>query len=73
MSKRPQNGPTFSKAPAKKRKPMTDDELAESQRRKDAAHAEMVQRAEHSRNFRKRLREDTVGFIRAFTLLKKPP
>ena len=36
MTKHPNNGPTFSKAPRKRRKPLTDDELAERQCRQDA-------------------------------------
>src|SRR5688500_16894274 len=32
-TRRPQNGPSFSKAPYKKPKPLTDEELAEAQER----------------------------------------
>ena len=40
MTRHPQNGPSLSKAPEKKRKPMTDEERAAYLDRKDAALAE---------------------------------
>ena len=71
MSKRPQNGPTFSKAPPKKRRPLTDDELAALQDRKDAKLEETKRTAKKSRAMLQLLHKDRVGFLRELGLLKK--
>lgn len=60
MARGPSNGPTFTKAPPKKRKPMSDTELAEFHSRKDAAHAETVRKAAKSRQILKTLHRDGV-------------
>ena len=63
MSRRPQNGPTFTKAPLKKQKPITDDELADWQARQVAELEETKRKAAKSRRFAKRVTE--VGLYRA--------
>ena len=47
----PQNGPTFSKAPYKKRKPLTDEELAEYLNKKKTREAELTEEGRRSRRF----------------------
>jgi hypothetical protein len=58
--KHPHNGPTFSKAPQKKRHVMTDAELAASQRRKDAELEETKRVAADSRRFHQLMNRDGV-------------
>lgn len=62
MSRRPQNGPTFSKAPPKKRKPMTDEELAARHARGKAQQEEIERQAAKTRSFNKL---DAAGKFRA--------
>ncbi|MFZ1961895.1 MAG: hypothetical protein WAU78_00230 [Roseiarcus sp.] len=70
MSKHPQNGPTFSKAPPKKHKPLTDQELAERQGRKDATVAETIRVAAKTRKFNQLLRKDPMAALAELGLPK---
>jgi hypothetical protein len=58
VKKHPQNGPTFSKAPPKKRSPMTDAERANWQAREDAELEETKRTAARMRSFLKLLHQD---------------
>ena len=71
MVRHPQNGPTFSKAPSKKRPRMTDAELAAWQARNDAETEETKQTAARSRRLGQLLHKDKKGFLRELGLLKK--
>jgi hypothetical protein len=71
VSRRPQNGPTFSKPPLKKQKPMTDQELADWQARQAAEQEETKRKAAKSRQFHKRVNE--VGLFRALWPRKDNP
>lgn len=64
MSKRPQNGPSFSKAPAKRRKPMSDDEIAEFHYRMDAAKADQIQRAANARANLQNFRDHPIRWLK---------
>jgi hypothetical protein len=63
MSKHPHNGPTFTKAPPKKRKPLTDEELASLQARQQAALDETKRTAAKSRQFNQQVTK--VGLYQA--------
>lgn len=65
-----QNGPSLSKAPAKKLKAMTDEELAARLNRKDAAMAETIRIEAKTRKFNQVLRNDPVAALRELGLLK---
>jgi hypothetical protein len=54
--KRPQNGPSLSKAPYKKPKPLTDEELAQVQARQAEREAELRKKADDGRRFSKAVR-----------------
>lgn len=62
MTKHPNNGPTFSKVPYAKRKPMTDADLAEYHARKEAEQEAIVQEAAKSRRIHHLILTDPVGF-----------
>jgi hypothetical protein len=64
VSRRPQNGPTFSKAPPKKQKPMTDRERADRQARNEAALDETKRIAAKSRRLHQLLHRDPSGFVK---------
>jgi hypothetical protein len=53
--KHPQNGPSFSKAPYQKPKPLTDDELAEAQARQKEREEAAILDAAKGRRFSKTL------------------
>jgi hypothetical protein len=63
MSRRPQNGPSLSKAPEKPRKPMSESELAAYLDRKDAKLAEVKDRAANSRRLVTLLHNDPKSFL----------
>ena len=71
MTKHPQNGPTFSKAPPKKRARMTDAEKAAWQARKDAELEETKRTAARSRKLHQLINKDPKGFLREIGLLKR--
>jgi hypothetical protein len=71
LSKRPQNGPTFTKAPPKKHRPTPDDERAFFLDRKDAELQEEKRTAAKSRKLHQLLHKDPKGFLRELGLLKK--
>jgi hypothetical protein len=59
MSRRhPNNGPTFSRAPYQKPRPMTDEELAALQGRRVSELAQKMRDAAKEREFRHLLRTD---------------
>jgi hypothetical protein len=61
--KHPQNGPTFSKTPAKKRSRMTDAELAAWQARQDAELEERKRTAAEERSFHQLINKDPKSAI----------
>ena len=63
MSKHPQNGPTFSKAPLKKRRLVTDEQRAAWLDRQEAELEEKKREAAKSRAFSKLVNQ--VGLYRA--------
>jgi hypothetical protein len=64
VAKRPQNGPTFSKAPPKKKRPpMSDEELAALQARQNAALEETKRVAAATRRFSQLARLDPKAAI----------
>jgi hypothetical protein len=73
MSKHPQNGPTFSKAPPKKWRPLSDDEIAAKQAREEAELEEIKRVAARSRKLHQLLHKDAPAFLReiGFPKLKK--
>lgn len=71
MARLPQNGPTFSKAPPKKRLPMTDAERAAWQARKDADLEEAKRTAAKTRKFLQTLHKDPKAALQQLGLLKK--
>jgi hypothetical protein len=71
MGKRPQNGPTFTKAPPKKRPPMTDDERVAWQARKDAELEDTKRTAAKTRNLHQLIHKDPKPALRELGLLKK--
>jgi hypothetical protein len=71
VSRHPQNGPTFTKAPPTKRRRMTDDERAAWQARKDAELEETKQMAARTRKFNQLLRKDPTVALQELGLLKK--
>ena len=73
MTKRPQNGPTFSKPPPKKRRPMTDAELADLQSRKDAELEEKKRDAARERISHQRLRINPVEYLQELARKNKCP
>ncbi len=54
--KHPQNGPSLSKAPAKKKKPLTDEELSQLQAKEKAHELEFQEKAKQSKRFSKAVR-----------------
>lgn len=64
MTKHPNNGPTFSKAPPKRRKPLTDNELAERQRRQDAELQQTKRECAKTREFNQLLHKDPRAALR---------
>jgi hypothetical protein len=58
MSKRPQNGPSFSKTPYKKPKPLTDEELAKAQARLKEREEQIKDKAAQGRRFGKAVRDN---------------
>ena len=68
VSKRHQNGPTFTKAPPKKRRPMTDEERAALLDRKKAEQEETKRAAAKSRRFHQLVNK--VGLLAAIGLKK---
>jgi hypothetical protein len=64
VARHPQNGPTFSKTPQKKRGIMTDAERAAWQARKDAEQEEMKRTAAQTRSFNQLLRNDRKAALR---------
>jgi hypothetical protein len=58
MPKRPQNGPSFSKAPYKKPKPLTDEELAKAQARQKEREEQLKDKAARGQRFSKAVREN---------------
>ena len=59
----PQNGPTLSKAPPKKRHRMTDAELAALQSRQHGELEETKRTAAKSRRFHQRINNDPNGVL----------
>jgi flagellar motility protein MotE (MotC chaperone) len=53
MPKRPQNGPSFSKAPYKKPKPLTDEELAKAQARQKEREEQLKDKAARGQRFKR--------------------
>ncbi|MGB8277820.1 MAG: hypothetical protein WCF20_07805 [Methylovirgula sp.] len=69
MSKaHPQDGPTFSAAPPKRRRPITDQELADWQARKAAEEEQMIRDAATSRKFWQTVNKE--GIIAGFNYLR---
>jgi hypothetical protein len=75
MARRAQNGPTFSKAPPKKRRPLTDAELAQLQARKDVELQEQKEKAAESRRFFQLWSKDPLLALglRSFTVIPPKP
>jgi hypothetical protein len=71
VSKHPNNGPTFSKVPPKKRKPRTDEERALHVARKEVSISETQRLAAKERRSHELLRSDVGGFLREFGVVKK--
>lgn len=71
MTKHPNNGPTFTKAPAKRRKPLTDSELAEIQRRRDAELEQTKRDCARTREFNQLLHKDLRAALRKLGLLQE--
>jgi hypothetical protein len=71
MTKHPQNGPTFSKAPPKKRVALSDEQRVAAMDRKDAELAERKRTAARSRQLLQLLHNDKKSFLQALGLLKK--
>ena len=69
MSRHPQNGPTFSQSP-KKQKPMTDDERADWQARKDAEREQTERDAARLRRLDQLFHKDIRAYLREFGLKK---
>ena len=71
MARHPQNGPTFSKAPQKKRRPLTDAELAAWQARRKVVKAETGQAAAKTRTFNQAVHKDPKAALQLLGLPKK--
>ena len=67
----PQNGPTFSKAPPKKRSQMTDAERAARHTRKEAELEEMKRTAAEERRFQQLVHNDRKAALQEIGLGKK--
>jgi hypothetical protein len=66
----PNNGPTFSRAPYKKPRPMTDEELATLQGRRESELAQKIRNAAKARKFNHLFRADPLA---ALGLRASPP
>jgi hypothetical protein len=71
LTKHPNNGPTFSKAPPKTRKPLADDELAERQRRQDAELEQTKRECAKTREFNQLLNKNPRAALQKLGLLKE--
>jgi hypothetical protein len=71
VSRHPQNGLTFSKAPLKKRRQMTEAERVTQQARNDAEMEETKRTAARSREFHQLIRKDPRRALQELGLLKK--
>jgi hypothetical protein len=69
--KHPQNGPSLSKAPDKKRKQRTEEEEAEYHARKAGWQAQVELDAAESRETLTRLRKEGVSFLKELRRSRK--
>jgi hypothetical protein len=71
VSRHPQNGPTFTKAPPAKRRRMNDDERAALQTRKDVELEEAKRTAATSRGFLQLMHNDPASWFKKYVHPKK--